>query len=138
MIQLCPIILRPKFFLLFKSYLHLYYLKAIFFHLLLSIYVFSLHCLQLLLFPYLSTEIALSKVINEFLLPKYNIFQSPYLPQILLLFCTGKTFFFLVSSSYKGRIWLDVWYFVNKSQKRHYNDDKVHWTYSLKIILFSK
>lgn len=70
--------------------------------------------------------------------PNTTYFNLLIFLKFFYCFALEKPFFFLVSSSYKGRIWLDVWYFVNKSQKRHYNDDKVHWTYSLKIILFSK
>lgn len=80
-------------FLVFKNYLCLYCSKAISSQLLLSIYAFSLHRLQLLLFSYLSTEIALSKVINEFLYPKYNIhFNFLIFLKLSLPFCTRNSF----------------------------------------------
>lgn len=129
MIQLCPIILWPNLFPCLQNYLCLYCSKAISSQLLLSIYAISLHLLQLLLFPYLSTEIALSKVINEFLYPKCNIhFNFLIFFQVSLLFCTRNSFLLFVSFSYKGRIWLDIWHFVHTSKIKHCNDTQVLYT----------
>lgn len=116
-------------FLVFKNYLCLYCSKAISSQLLLSIYISSLHLLQLIPFSYLSTEIALSKVINEFLYPKYNIhFNFLISLKASLLFCTRNSFLFFVSFSYKGRIRLGVWHFVHTSKIKHCNDTHVLYT----------